>query len=79
MTAPNNLNTDPLVLNDGNHFTNGNGNGKAHAQQTNGNRSASGTTVSEHAVNAKNSLVNCEVRDAPSWEFETPPGLPSCS
>ncbi|KAF9741123.1 hypothetical protein PMIN06_008338 [Paraphaeosphaeria minitans] len=53
MTTPNNLNTDPLVLtNDGDNFNN------AHVAQPNGNGSASAPTVSEQAVNAKNSLLN---------------------
>ena len=62
MTTPNNLNTDPVVLNDVN-VSHGNGN----AQFATGNGSASGPTVQEHAVNAKNSLINCEVRRAESW------------
>lgn len=64
MTTPNNLNTDPLVLNESN--------GTAH---TTGNGSASGSTVQEHAVNAKNSLLNCEVRDAPDLGTRYPSGL----
>ncbi|OAG12413.1 uncharacterized protein CC84DRAFT_1183079 [Paraphaeosphaeria sporulosa] len=61
MTTPNNLNTDPLVLtNEGNNFSNSN------VAQPNGNGSASGPTVSEHAVNAKNSLLNCKLTNKTS-------------
>lgn len=58
MTAPNNLNTDPLVLNDDSTLSNGH-------VEANGSSNANGQSVADHAVNAKNSLLNCEVRDAP--------------
>ena len=65
MSIPNNINTDPLVLSEDSHDAyNGsaqhvNGN----TQQVNGN--ANGQSVTDHAVNAKNSLLNCEVRGRP--------------
>jgi hypothetical protein len=71
MTTPNNLNTDPLVLSEGGNLSNGNG----HVEHASGNGTANGPTVGEHAVNAKNSLVNCKVRDALRiWETRYPSG-----
>lgn len=52
MTTPNNLNTNPLVLSEENNSSN------SHFEQANGNGNASGQTVTNHAVNAKNSLLN---------------------
>lgn len=56
MTTLNNINTDPLVLSEDNGHAVSNGS----AQQANGN--ANPQSVADHAVNAKNSLLNCKVR-----------------
>ena len=56
MTTPNNLNTEPLVLNEDH----------THADShINGNGTANGQSVADHAINAKDSLLNCKVRYRP--------------
>lgn len=59
MSIPNNINTDPLVLSEGHSHDAYNGS----AHHVNGN--ANGQSVTDHAVNAKNSLLNCKVRGRP--------------
>ncbi|KAF1967067.1 cell lysis protein-like protein [Bimuria novae-zelandiae CBS 107.79] len=57
MTTPNNLNTNPLVLSEDNSH-----NGRWHETSANGNANANanGSSMGEHAVNAKNSLLKCK-------------------
>lgn len=61
MSSLNNINTDPLVLNEESNHPNGS------AQQANG------QSVGEHAINAKDSLLNCKVRGR--FPRDAPPGL----
>jgi ABC-type multidrug transport system fused ATPase/permease subunit len=59
MSIPNNINTDPLVLSEGDSHDAYNGSAQqanGNAQHVNGN--ANGQSVTDHAVNAKNSLLN---------------------
>ncbi|KAK3210253.1 hypothetical protein GRF29_44g2132858 [Pseudopithomyces chartarum] len=71
MSIPNNINTDPLVLSEGHSHDAYNGS----AQHVNGN--ANGQSVTDHAVNAKNSLLNCKLTSKTSLIAPCPRTLPT--